>query len=123
MQMAKIRQLDDVEGQIPGHVIVIKVKNLQILELRELRRKRAIDDIVGQVEKPQPRNHRDLGRDGTGELVGGDGEVGQEQEVSEFRRKSTGEVKPREVEGGHVTTGVARDAAPCAVAGGGVPGG
>lgn len=119
--MAEARQVDDVERQISGHVVVIEVENLESLELGELSREGAIEDIVGQVEEPQPRNRRDLGRNRTRELVISDGEIRQEPEVSQVRRESAGEVQSREVQGGHVATRVARDMCPRAVTGGGVP--
>lgn len=83
MQMAKAGHFRHNERQIPSHVVVVEVKNLEVLELRELRREGAVEDIVGKVEESEARNLGDLRRDWTGKLVGSDGEVGEERKATQ----------------------------------------
>lgn len=90
--MAQAGHLCHNERQIPRQVVVVEVKHLKALELRKLRRESAVEDIVGQVEKSEAGNRRDLRRDCAGKLVGSDREVGEFWKATQVGRKSTGEV-------------------------------
>lgn len=122
MQVTKIGHVSDGQRQVTGHIIVIQVKDLQIFELRELRWEGAIENIVRKIKKPKARNDRELGWDGAGELVGGEGELLEEAKVSNIRGESTGEVKTGEVKGSNVTASrVTGNTMPRAERVGGVP--
>ncbi|KAL6136054.1 hypothetical protein ACLB2K_061355 [Fragaria x ananassa] len=69
-----------------------------------------------EVEEAESGDHR---RDGTGEVVLGDGEIGEVDKEGDIG----GEIQAGKVEGGHVIVGVARDSGPSAVAGVGCLGG
>ena len=80
--------------------------------LERLRRRRAESGESG-----------DLRRDGTGEVVLGEGEIREVDKEGDIGGEIPGEIQAGKVEGGHVVVGVARDAGPSAVAGVGCPGG
>lgn len=121
--MAEIRQLDDHKRQAPGHIVVIQIENLQILEQRELRGECTVNNIVRDVEAFKRRYGRDLRRNRAGNLIIRDGKIGEESKIGKVRRQSTGEVHPGEVEADDMPAGIAGDARPGAVGGGGVPSG
>ena len=121
--MAEVRHFNDSQRQLTGHVVVVEIEDLEVLEGSELGWESAVENVVGEVEVAESRERRELRRNGAGELVRGDGEVRKEAKVGEVRGESAGEVEAGEVKRCHVTvSGVAaRDARPCAVVRGGVP--
>lgn len=121
--MPEIRHLGHDEREFPGHVIVIKVEDLKILELGKLGRKSAVEHIVRKVEESEASDDRNPRGNGSRELINSDGEIRKKWEVSDVVGERAGEVKAGEVKSNNVAAGVAGDAGPGAVAGGGVPGG
>ena len=51
--MTKILHLRDGEGKHAGHVVVVEVEDLEVLEARELRGEGFVEDIVGEVEEAE----------------------------------------------------------------------
>lgn len=94
---------------------------MEIAKLSKLLRKSRTEDIVGEIKKTEIRDTGDFRRNGTGKLVGSDGEVDNKRKLGDIRREDAGEVEARKVERNHVTKRVARDSSPRAVAGGDVP--
>ena len=74
MQMAEVGHVSHRNRQHAGEVVVVEVKNTEVSEVGELRRERAVEDVVGEVEEAESG---DLRRDGTGEVVLGEGEIGE----------------------------------------------
>lgn len=119
--MTEIGHLSDDKREVSGHVVVIQVEDLKILEMRKVRRESVIEDIVGKVEKSEVRNGREAWGKGSRELISGDGKVRKEREVSDVVGKRTIEVEASKVERSDVSAGIAGDTRPRAVGGGGVP--
>jgi ribosomal protein L10 len=57
MQMTKKTHFSNRKWKSTSHVVIVEIKNLKIEEIRELRRKSTIEDIVGEV-KVTKRNER-----------------------------------------------------------------
>ena len=120
MQMAEVGHVSHRNRQHAGEVVVVEVENTEVSEVGELRRERAVEDVVGEVEEAESG---DLRRDGTGEVVLGEGEIGEVDKEGDIGGEIPGEIQAGKVEGGHVVVGVARDSGPSAVAGVRCPGG
>lgn len=71
---------------------------MEASEFGEFRRERAVENVVGEIEETEPRERRDLGRDGTRQLVVGEGEVGEVHKLGDVGGESAGEVETRQVE-------------------------
>lgn len=72
---------------------------------------------------PERRNRCNLRWDSAGKLVEVEGNIGEKWKRGKVGGKGAGEVEGREAEADDAAAGVACDAGPGAVAGGGVPGG
>ena len=51
--MTKILHLRDGKREHAGHVVVVEVEDLEVLEARELRGEGFVEDIVGEVEEAE----------------------------------------------------------------------
>lgn len=49
MQMAEIGKQIRLRRDVPGHVIIVEVENLEIFETIKLRREAEVEDIVGEI--------------------------------------------------------------------------
>ncbi|KAL6186045.1 hypothetical protein ACLB2K_042167 [Fragaria x ananassa] len=96
MQMAEVSYVSHRNRQHAGEVVVVEVENTEISEVGELRRERAVEEV-------EEAESGDLQRDGTGEVVLGDGEIGEVDKEGDIG----GEIQAGKVEGGHVVVGVA----------------
>lgn len=121
--MAEIWQLYDHKRQVPRHIIVIQIKNLQIVEQGELQGQCTINEIVREVKVFKRRDGRDLRRNGAGNLIGREGEIREKPERTQVRRESTREIQSCKVEADDVATEIAGDSGPSTVGSGGVPSG
>ena len=50
MQMAEVGHVSHRNRQHAGEVVVVEVENTEVSEVGELRRERAVEDVVGDLE-------------------------------------------------------------------------
>lgn len=71
---------------------------MEASELGEFRRECAVENVVGEIEESEPRYRRDLGQDGTQQLVVSEGEVGDVHNLSNVDGESTEQIETEQVE-------------------------
>lgn len=121
MKMSKIGQIIKSNRKFTGHIVIINVENIQVPEMGKLGRETQVENIVREVKVTQIWYKREFNRNGSRELVNSYRKIEQKTEMTNFRRKSTGEIKTRYVERSHVTIPVTRDTSPCTMTCGDIP--
>ena len=123
MEVPEIRHFSNCKWQISGHIVVVQVQNLQALEAPELRGESFVENVVREVKMSETGNKRELRRDWADEIVGSKGKVDKEAKMGDIGGKRAREIEAGEIESDDMTSSVAGNTTPAAVASGDIPGG
>lgn len=95
--MAQIGKQISLRREVPGHVIIVEVKNLEVPKAVKLWGEAEVKHIVGKIEVAEVGYVGNLRRNRTRDEVGGNGEIDKEPELSHVWRERTGETEVGDV--------------------------
>lgn len=97
MQIAEVGHFSNHSGEFTGQIIIINIKNLQVLEPRKLARNGPIKDVTREIKKLERREGGNLRWDSAGKFVEAEGNISEKAKRGNVRGKGGGKVKGREV--------------------------